>query len=338
MMFLTVTFAFLIICERHTVAMAVSSALSMCGDVLIPSLFPFMMLSSFALRSGFYDVKSRLIDFIMLKVFRLPSCCFPALVFGFTGGYPVGARIICELYEKGEIDAPDARHLMSFCVNAGPAFIVSVAGGMLTGSRSAGVIILLSVCLSAFIVGFVYGRFRKGIPSENHLISVKYDGIATALISAVNSSGQGILSVCGWVIAFSAFSSVFRQLIENEMLRLLYDCLSEVTSGLSAAAKAGGIPMVAACVSFGGLCVLCQNIPQIKKCGMKISQYLLFRIVNSILSFSVCAVIVDFADVSVSVFSTMEPAVHFAPASAALLIMCAVLMGDIAKIRTPYLS
>ena len=51
--------------------------------------------------------------------------------------------------------------------------------------------------------------------------------------------------------------------------------------------------MVAACVSFGGLCVMCQNIPQIKKCGMKISEYLLFRIINSILSFYVCRLLLQ---------------------------------------------
>lgn len=337
-MFLTVVFSFLLICEKENTSAAVSRALSMCGDVLIPSLFPFMTVSAFALDYGLYDTDSRLVDFLMTKVFRLPAVCFPALVFGFSGGYPVGARVVSTLYERGQIDDSQAKHLFSFCVNAGPAFAVSVAGSMLAGSHTAGFIILLSVSLSSLLVGFVYGRFRKRVTDEKLEFPVKYNGVAQSLVAAVNSAGNGILSVSGWVLAFSAFSSVFRQFISNEKLCLIYDSVAEVTSGLSSAAKTGGMPMVAACVSFGGLCVMCQNIPQIKKCGMKISEYLLFRIINSILSFYVCRLLLQISDVTVTVFSSMEPAMHFAPASAALLIMCAVLMCDVVKIRSPYLS
>ena len=338
MMFISVVFAFLFISEKDSVSASLSSALSMCGDVLIPSLFPFMVLSSFSISCGLYDSDSRFVGFIMTKLFRLPPVCFSALIFGFSGGYPVGARIVGELYEKGQIDDMQAKHLLSFCVNAGPAFSVAVAGGMLTGSHTAGLIILLSVSLSSLIVGVVYGRFSKQINAEKCEFSVRCISVTESLVNAVNSAGNGILSVCGWVLAFSAFSSIFRQFIADEKLRLIYDSVAEVTSGLSSAAETGGMPMVAACVSFGGLCVMCQNMPQIKKCGMKISEYLLFRIINSILSFCVCRLLLQICDVTVTVFSSMEPAMHFAPASAALLIMCAVLMCDVVKIRSPYLS
>lgn len=338
-MFTIVVFGFLLISERDSTVSAVSNALSICGDVLIPSLFPFMVLSSFAMNTGVFEFNGKILSFIMNKIFRLPTVCFPALLFGFIGGYPVGARVISSLYDEGEINTPDAKHLLVFCVNAGPAFAVSVAGSMLTGSKTVGYVVLFSVCISSLLVGIVYGRLKKQkeyIVFEN---ARKEHPITECLVSAVSSSCSSILSVCGWVIAFSAVSSIVRQFMVNEKISLIYDAVSEVTSGLSSAAKLGSVPLVAACVSFGGICVLCQVIEYIKKCGMKIHEYLLFRIINSVLTFLVCKITLSVTDITVSVYSDMQPAIHFAPASAALMIMCAVLISDVTKInKYPCLS
>lgn len=339
MMFIIVVSVFLLISERDSTVAAVSNALSVCGDVLIPSLFPFMVLSSFAMNTGVFEPDGKMLSIIMNKLFRLPAESFPALLFGFIGGYPVGARVIGRLYDEGKINESDASHLFMFCVNAGPAFAVSVAGSMLTGSKAVGYVVLFSVCISSLLIGIVYGRLKK---KKKYILfeNTKRDyPITESIVTAVSSSCSSILSVCGWVLAFSAASSIVRQFIVNEKLFLVYDAVSEVTSGLTSAAKFGSIPFVAACVSFGGICVLCQVAGNIKKCGMKIYEYLLFRIINSILTFFVCKIILSVTDITVAVYSDMQPAIHFAPASAALMIMCAVLIADMTKIsKGPCLS
>lgn len=325
--------------ERVAVAEGVSSALVMCGEILIPSLFPFMMLSAFAVKSGVFASLEKVFSPFMRKLFSLSGECFSCLFFGFTGGYPVGMSIVSSLCEKGRIGRNDAKHMMSFCVNAGPAFIVTAVGEMMLGSRTAGFVIFSTVCFSSLVTGTVFSFVKKKTVNNQNVKSEKAE-LSAALVEAAYTSSQSMISVCVWVLIFSAFSAVVSIFIKNELLRLVFFSFAEVTSGISSAAKLGGIPMVAASIAFGGFCVMFQLLPNIKKCGQKAYEYLLFRIVNSVLSFIFSKIILLFIDIPIDVFVSADTRIwsFTAPSSAVLLIMCAVLIFDIASRKNIRLS
>lgn len=320
----------LLLTLRTRISEAIISGLFVCGNVLIPSLFPFMILSSFAVKSGVFGSINRVSAPFMKKIFSLPEECFPCLFFGFTGGYPVCASMVSQLYESGKITRNDALHLLSFCVNAGPAFVVTAVGEMILGSETAGVIILASVCLASVITGLLFALFKRKTDREYKITSEKCN-LSQSLAQAVSSSSGSIVSVCAWVLAFSAISAVISSFIKNKTAQLLYSAFSEITTGVASAAEFGGIPLVSAAVSFGGICVMCQLIPAIKKCGVKVCEYLAYRIVNAVLSFLTAKIILLFVPVSVNVFAGIEaqPWSYTAVSSAILLIMSAVLIFDI---------
>ena len=54
-------------------------ALSLCAHTILPSLFPFFVLSGLLSRLGFQ------------RLFRRAGCGLSALLVGLTGGYPLGA-------------------------------------------------------------------------------------------------------------------------------------------------------------------------------------------------------------------------------------------------------
>lgn len=328
-----------LIAERTAVGAGVSSALKTCAEILIPSLFPFMMLSSFALKSGVFRSLEKFFSPFMQKVFSLSGECFSCLFFGFTGGYPVGMNTVSSLYERGSISRNDAKHMMLFCVNAGPAFTVTAVGEMMLGSKKAGGVILLSVCLASLISGFVYSLLKPK-PDYAKNPEKRYMPFSSALVEAADSACSGMINICIWVIVFSALSAVVSVFLKNEFLSLVFSSFSEVTSGIPSAAKLGGIPMVAASISFGGFCVMLQMLPCIKKCGLKARDYLLFRIVNSVLSFFISKIILVFVDIPADVFASFyaRPWSFTAPSSAVLLIMCAVLIFDTVSGKTNSLA
>lgn len=327
---LVIVVGILLLIMREQISDEISSALTVCGEVLIPSIFPFMMLSSFAIKSGVFGSINRFALPFMKRIFGLSGECFSCLFFGFIGGYPVGASIVSELYEKKKITEIDAKHILSFCVNAGPAFVVTAAGEMILGSETAGVIMLISVCFSSVLTGVVYALFKKKTEYESKTISEK-NNLSQALVDSAFASSKGIISVCTWVLMFSAISAIVKSFIKNENILLVYLAFSEVTTGIGSAAKLGGIPLVSAVISFGGICVMCQLLPVIKKCGIKAYEYLAFRIVNAVLSFLTAKVILLFVHVPINVFADVETHLwsHTAASSAVLLIMCAVLIFDI---------
>ena len=74
----------------QAVAGGVSRGLSICGTVIIPSLFPFLVLAGFLVRSGVSAALGRRLERPTRFWFGLPGCCAAGILVAFVGGYPAG--------------------------------------------------------------------------------------------------------------------------------------------------------------------------------------------------------------------------------------------------------
>ena len=79
---------------------AVEEALSLCARSVIPSLFPFLVISSLLLAMGFGDLTASVLSGLMEPLFRIGGPGSAALVLGLLGGYPIGAKTAGELYQS----------------------------------------------------------------------------------------------------------------------------------------------------------------------------------------------------------------------------------------------
>ena len=73
-------------------AQAARDAMLLCAQTLIPSLFPFFVLSSLLIACGASELLSALLSPLMRPLFGLSGAGAAALALGLCGGYPVGAR------------------------------------------------------------------------------------------------------------------------------------------------------------------------------------------------------------------------------------------------------
>ncbi len=308
------------------------AGLTMCGEVMIPSIFPFAVIADIAFRAGLFLPRDKIIKAVFRRLFGLPMCCLPAIIFGFSCGYPVGMNITAELYSNGNITKNNARRLMTFCVNAGPAFTVAAVGGIILGSKKAGIVLSVAVFGASFICSVIsrllFGNTEKSAPQSDKIYRE-----CDFLVNSVTSACGKTVTLCGWVILFSIFNSVVRSFLTNDTVISVYSVFSEVTSGVVFAAKLGGLPLVAFCVAFGGCCVMLQLVPNIKKCGCKVSEYLTFRILNGFFAYILTEIILLFIDVPVTVSAVGDYQMWSisAPASASLMAMCAVFVFDMAS-------
>ncbi|MBO7739128.1 MAG: sporulation protein, partial [Oscillospiraceae bacterium] len=125
-----------LVCFPAEAVEAASSGLKLCLDVIVPSLFPFFVISTLTVEMGLAEKMGRLIEPLMRKLFNVSGACASAFVLGFVGGYPVGAKTAIALYERGECSRREAERLLSFCNNSGPAFILGVVGaGVFSDNR-----------------------------------------------------------------------------------------------------------------------------------------------------------------------------------------------------------
>ena len=79
---------------------------------------------------------------------------------GIISGYPVGAKVVCNLYDNKICSKSEAERLIAFTSNSGPIFILGSVGISLLGNAQIGKILLIAHILSSLFVGIIF-RFWK---------------------------------------------------------------------------------------------------------------------------------------------------------------------------------
>ena len=203
-----------ILCFPGQCAQGAKRGLSFCGNILIPSIFPFLVLSVFVVKSGVSKALSRLLDPVTKRLFRLPGSAGATVLIGLTGGYPSGARGIKALLDSGEITQKQARRMLCFTVGAGPAFVISVTGSGLLGSVQTGIILFISQLSAALVLGILVGLFARGeeAPAEARGgASSASMPVSSALVEAASDGASSMISMCSFVILFSALLVILDQ-------------------------------------------------------------------------------------------------------------------------------
>ena len=186
---------------------AVEEALSLCARSVIPSLFPFLVISSLLLAMGFGDLTASVLSGLMEPLFRIGGPGSAALVLGLLGGYPIGAKTAGELYQSHALSRQEAERLLTFCNNCSPVFLISVLGSGIFGSVRAGVWLLLIHVGSALLVGLLF-RGTSSACSQDMSRSCTFQAISPvqAFVSAVDGALRSVLSVCAFVTFFYVLS------------------------------------------------------------------------------------------------------------------------------------
>lgn len=291
-----------IILFRDAALSCAYEGLALCGTTLIPSLFPFMVLSSFIIYSGLADVLGAKLEPLTKILFFLPGCCFCAVALSLIGGYPVGGRIIKSLYERGCINENCAERLSLFCVGAGPAFVISVVGGGIFGSSSLGVILFVSQVASALLIGIVLGLLerKKGCASKpatarNPAVSPLSD----ALVSSVAQASFAMISMCAFVVLFSSVIGILGASgildwagkcltslgVPYPASVCILPCVLEITNGCFISQELEASPVFFAFIlSFSSLSVIFQVFSALKGIRINRLKFVVFRVVHAAIS------------------------------------------------------
>lgn len=325
-------FIVLFFIEPQGMIKGVSDGLRICAAAIIPSLFPFMVISDFVIRSGLAGFAGRFTDPITRLLFRLPGSAGCAVIMSMVGGYPVGAKMTAQLLENGSISRNQAKRMMLFCVNAGPAFVIGTVGTVVLSSRRAGVVIYLSLIISSLVMG-IFSRFfsedeigLKAKPAE-----FKTGTFSKSVTQGVNST----LMLCAWILLFSCFGSFLKMLPVrvSEYLGLI----SEVTGACISVCGRYPVSIQALIIGWAGICVHCQLMPSIKEVKVKYLHFVLARIIHGALAATLADFLFRFFPCETNVFSTATevlPKIYSVsiPAAVSTVILSAMLIAELTAV------
>ena len=240
--------AMFIACQKEVSAAVVESIKSCCYGI-IPSLFAMTVISGAIAKSG---VLSRI-----LPRSRLNADILTAFIFGNIGGYPVGAKLLCDMLDSGRITKAEAEQALCFCYGCGPAFAAGIAGAAVMGDMRSG---LLAMAANVFANLTLYGVFLMKHKGKDRSVDAKNTepcGFSTALMtSSVTSAAGTMLSISSMIVFFSALRAVLESLIPAIKSSRVLPALLEISNiSRLADCKGASLVMIALLIGFGGICV-----------------------------------------------------------------------------------
>lgn len=301
-------FLLLFILRSESVMEEMISALGLCYHTIIPSLFPFFVLSGLMMEFDFATVSGTIFSPIMRPLFRVRGSGAAAFVIGLFCGYPTGAKIVLTLYQKKKITRTEGMRLLPFCNNSGPLFVIGAVGVGMLGSVELGIYLFAIHALSAFLVGVLFRFYGcKEIQTENRWnikkklaqdIRFFWSGsrkstgqmFSDCVLSAVNTT----FLICGFIILFSAANASFAPLFSSLRLPVVFEKvvrgMLEVSMGSKGISELYELPMryvlslLSFVIGFGGACVHLQVLGILAGSGLSMKTYLSGKCVQAFIS------------------------------------------------------
>lgn len=279
----------ILILDSRTAFLSALSGIELCIRTLIPSLFPFFILSS--LITG--ALAGQPLPFLhpLEHLCRIPKGSGALLVIGLLGGYPVGAQNIAAAHRRGELEDSDARRMIAFCNNAGPAFLFGMVGQFFDHPMYSWLLWGIHI-VSALIVSLL-------VPGKASACRLLKKGKTVTLSESVEKSVKVMGNVCAWVVFFRIVIGFLDrwilwlvpadvQVLIKGFLELSNGCvlLGEITF------PGQRFILSSMLLGFGGFCVAMQT--QSVSGGLSSSLYLPGKILHGCISFFLSVLVQGF--------------------------------------------
>ncbi len=272
------TMLFILIAMPVHISNGIKKGLFLCGNIIIPTLFPFSVFSLLMYNSGALKILPGKKTFYN-KVFGVNKNTFMVFIMSCIGGYPIGAKLLDEAVKKRKISRNNAQLMLCCCINAGPAFVITAVGELILNSKQIGYMLFFSHIIASLIIFlFLHRRFT---PEENIEKPNREESLPEVFVDSVYSSTKAIITICSYVLLFSGITEMVTNSKFNNIAKQFLIGILEVTNAVSII---DNIYIISAVIGFSGLSIIFQIKSISKDFLPKLSTILSSRIIHSVLS------------------------------------------------------
>jgi sporulation integral membrane protein YlbJ len=279
----------IIISSPEKTAESVRHSLSLCARVLIPSLFPFMVISSVLFRCGFCSLSARLFGRPTHRLLHIDGSGVGAILLGALCGPPAGISAAVSLYDGGEITREECECLTMLASNPSAAFTVSAVGVSLLSDRAIGIGLYITVLLSTFIVGYFF--CRRKLKRHKKLKKAARKPLSAGisdLTEAISGSAITVIKACSFVVFFGVLLCIIGDVLpQGSIIRAYIFCFFELTSGVAEATALMpeiALPLIGFALSWSGLSIHFQIMSICAGRGFRLLPYFGAKLISGILT------------------------------------------------------
>ncbi len=287
---LTILFAFLIILKSNVCIKSALSGLLICGNIIIPTIYPFTFCVLFIKNSGVFKILKPF-NSIILKLFGLNFYEFAIFLMSLIGGYPIGAKLLSDSKIK------KTPIMINYCINAGPAFIILAVGKGVFKSINIGWILFFSHIFSSVVIAFFH-RFK--LKSELTPTPEKPINAVDNFVISASAAAETVIKICSIVIIFSVIGG-YIELFSKQFNQLYYlGLLCEVTNAVF---KCNNVITVSFLLGFSGFGIWAQVFGILKSDRINYIKFIAFRLVHGGLSASFTLLLLKIFKITVNTLS-----------------------------------
>ncbi len=268
-----------------------STGLTLWFTKMVPTLLPFMILSGIMIRMNLTERFVGLLHPLLHRIYGTSRNGSYTIIMGFLCGFPMGARIIGELYEQHKLSREESALLLSFCNNIGPIYFLSYVIPTLGIDRPGRPFLLMYGI--PLLYGFLLMRIRpwmtrKVSSCENHpearSLQARQPGscsLLAAIDASVLSGLIGIARLGGYMVFFNLLNIVFQpfQHVNTNILNI-YRCLLEITSGIDCSGRSINFAILIL-LPFGGFSCIAQTYSMIRQTDLSLRPYVYHKTVQT---------------------------------------------------------
>ncbi|MDY3846115.1 MAG: hypothetical protein SOZ62_04320 [Eubacteriales bacterium] len=281
--------AIILLININAVGSAVRAALALCASSIVPSLFPFMILSDIMINRSDMVYMARKLGIPFSAVFGISPMGVCAFVLGLICGFPVGGKICASLYESGALTKEECERLLPYVNNTSPAFVIGSVGATMLGRVKIGVILFLIQTLSAVLIGF----FERG---TNHgIIYIKETdkdskSCKSSFVDSVKRGAENTVYLCAFIIIFSLICRICNLFIKNTVIISLIASFLEIGTASQIITQntilplSIKLPLLSFALSFSGMSVFFQTCVFTAPLKIRMRRYLVCKLVSGIIS------------------------------------------------------
>lgn len=268
-----------------------STGLTLWFTKMVPTLLPFMILSGIMIRMNLTERFVGLLHPLLHRIYGTSRNGSYTIIMGFLCGFPMGARIVGELYEQHKLSREESALLLSFCNNIGPIYFLSYVVPTLGIDRPGRPFLLMYGI--PLLYGFLLMRIRpwmtrKVSSCENHpetrSLQARQPGscsLFAAIDASVLSGLTGIARLGGYMVFFNLLTIVFQpfQHVNTNILNI-YRCLLEITSGIDCSGRSINYAILIL-LPFGGFSCIAQTYSMIRQTDLSLRPYVYHKTVQT---------------------------------------------------------
>ena len=248
-------------------------AMALWAEAVAPAMFPFLVLLPVFTDEENRKAYEMLFGKIIKRLFFLPPSAAACAVIGMIAGTPAGAIAVRRGMKNDRLTHKQVCTCLHLSTGVSPVFMISAVGQGMFSDAWTGVRIAVSVWTASCISAAVFARLPIS-EKTIHTGSAAKEESAGAVRDGVFS----VLTVCGWMVAFSVFLGALPKPVY---------ALFEVSTGAKYFASVKNPHLASALCAFGGACVIFQSL---SACGFKeISKciFIALRLFSGTLAFGV---------------------------------------------------